>query len=280
MNAYFRKILFTRVRKALLDARDASDLNHPYLIGKLREIVLNDLISPLLNTRYAIASGKITDYMGNLSGEIDLCIYSTLLHPPILFSSKNDIGIVPIESVLACIEVKSRLTEASLKDAYLRFKGIEQKLIMTPGIHDRFEMPLPQIYQKPKYAFFAFDKNFKKYSPATILDFYKDVDPNWNTDPLIQSICLVNYGWLCHTIKGWFHMPYDKRSKSNEEIIGFLCTLIQDIPKVEYSRGVPRIGYYLTDPSTARRFKDGQLVRKSWSNKGKIIFSDTRTDLN
>lgn len=278
MNNYFRKILIARIKKALLDANDSSEINHPYLIGKLREIVLNELIAPLLNNRYSIGSGKIVDYQGAQSKEMDLCLYSTMIHPPLFFSSKNDLGIFPIESVLGCVEVKSIFNNDNLKDAYEKFKHVEDNLIMTAGFHNEFEMPLPHIYVKHKYSFFSFKTGITKYSPDSILNFYSKIDPNWNSDPLITSICLANSGWICYTVNGWLHMPYDKKNEINEEIVAFLSTLIQDLPKVEFSRGIPRIGYYLTDPTTTGRFKDGQLVKNPWNKKGFLSFSNTKID--
>lgn len=276
MNSYYRKILTGRIRKALQDAETAANINHPSLIGKLREIVLTELIAPLLNTRYAIGYGKITDYKGSHSGEIDLCIYSTTVHPPILFSTKNDIGVFPIESVLACVEVKSKFTSNGLKTAYQRFATIEKKLIITSGVHDENNHPMAHVYQKHKYAFFAFSAESDSYTPNTILDVYKRIDPNWDKNPLIQSICLAGRGWLCFTSYGWIHMSYDRKNKVNEEIIGFLCTLIHDLPKVEVGRGVPRIGYYLTDTSNSMKFEAGKLIKRPWRKGSRAISFESR----
>jgi hypothetical protein len=99
MNDYYRTILDGQIKKALSDAKSAIQLKHPYLTGRLREIVLHQLIEPLLNNNYSIGNGKIIDYDGNISSEIDICIYSKNLHPPIFFSTNDKLGLFPIESV-------------------------------------------------------------------------------------------------------------------------------------------------------------------------------------
>jgi hypothetical protein len=274
MNDLIRSIIIKKIQQALSESELATQLKHPGLNGRLKEILVNELIMPLLNNQYSIGTGKVIDYRGGLSKQIDICIYGTRLHPPLFFSQDEKFGIVPIESVLKCIEVKSVLNKSSLRQAYNNFKYLEENLIMTSGYHDEYEMPLPHLYVKHKYEVFSFDAG-SKYSPDLILNMYKTIDSNWDTNPLIQSICISNKGWLCHTIKGWIHKKYDEINNINEEIIGYLCTLIQDLPKVETSRGVPRIGYYLTDPSISDRFRNGRRVKKPWKKRKQLIFENT-----
>lgn len=263
MNEYFKKNLTNRIHKALMDSETASGIEHPYLSGKLREIVLHQLIEPLLNRQYSIGTGKIIDYRGEQSKEVDLCMYSNNLLPPFFFSEKDSLGIFPIESVLGCIEVKTTLNKITLEDAYTKFKFIEDNLQTTGGFHDVNENPMAHIFVKPKYSVFAF-RTDTKYTPESILKLYSKIDPDWNDNPLITSICLANNGWICYTIKGWLHMPFNEQTKVNEEIIGFLCATIHDLPRTEHNRGIPRIGYYLSDPSTMGRFRNGKLVKRPW----------------
>jgi len=113
----------------------------------------------------------------------------------------------------------------------------------------------------------------KHYTPDKILDIYKQIDNNWKQAPLITNICIANKGWLCNTSKGWIHISYDQNTNINEEIIGFLGTLVNDLPNIEASRGTPRIGYYLTDPLNIDLFIDNKFVSKPWGD-GKFIFTN------
>lgn len=266
MNELIRGLLTENIKHALADAKKAKELDHSPLNGKFKEILLDKLISPLLNKKYSTGTGKIIDYNGKKSKEIDICIYSTSLHPPIFFDKKSNSGLFPMESVLSCIEVKSSLTKKNIQEAYERFKYLEENLTPTSGIHNSFGDPVEHLLICNKYSVFIFDTKLKNYKPDTILEMYKQVDPNWNSNPLISSICLCEKGWLCYTLKGWLHMPYNKIENINEEIIGYLCTMIQDLPRVEASRGLPRIGYYLSDPTKMGRFKNGKLIKKPWND--------------
>ena len=275
MNEHVRQNLINKINKAIADSRVASLMDHSALTGRLREIVLDDLVSPLLNINYSSGRGKIIDHNGTQSKEIDICIYTTQLLPPFFITQKEKVGIFPIESVLNCIEVKSSLTKSNIQDAYNKFRYLEDNLILTSGYHDSYEMPLRHVVIKPKYDIFCFDTTLKKYHPETILNIYKKIDPQWNTNPLISSICLAGKGWLCFTVKGWLHMAYDDLNKINEEIIGYMCTLVQSLPKVFQSRGIPRIGYYLSDPTKMDRFVDGKTVKNPWDLSKLIRFINT-----
>ncbi|HVT85240.1 MAG TPA: DUF6602 domain-containing protein [Chitinophagaceae bacterium] len=278
MNNYFRSILSNKIKRAINESALARELDHASLTGRLREIVLDDLITPLLNNNYSSGRGKVIDYKGTQSKEIDICIYSPQLIPPVFFTQKEKLGIFPIESVLNCIEVKSNLTKANIENAYAKFRFLEDSLVMTSGYHDSYETPLSHVFVKQKYDIFCFDTFLKKYDPGTILSIYKKIDPGWNRNPLITSICLAGKGWLCFTVKGWLHMSFDQVNNINEEIIGYLCTLVQSLPNVLQTRGNPRIGYYLTDPAKTDRFRNGKLVKRPWKKSKMSGFSNT--DLN
>ncbi|MEJ5144441.1 hypothetical protein [Sphingobacterium sp. MYb388] len=46
MNDFYRTLLNNSIKKALADADTASKINHPYLIGKLRELFIDSLLQP------------------------------------------------------------------------------------------------------------------------------------------------------------------------------------------------------------------------------------------
>ena len=253
MNALLRKIIINHIAKAKSDAIAATEIRHPGLTGRLREIILNTLITPLLNSKYGIGTGKVIDFKGDLSKEIDLCIYSKHLLPAFFFYEKDAIGTFPIESVLKCIEVKSVLDLSSLRSAYENFKYLEDNLVMSPGFYDEYGRPLAHYVVKHKYDLFAFDFGAKKYSDRTLLDLYKKVDPNWSTDPLISSICVLGKGWLMNSTRGWMHQPFDNNAGIHEEVISYLSTLTMDLPNTEEGRGTPRLGIYLNDISNMKK---------------------------
>ncbi|MFC0316941.1 DUF6602 domain-containing protein [Olivibacter oleidegradans] len=273
MNIYYRKILDAQIKKALTDAKLASKMKHPYLTGRLREIVLHLLIEPLLNNNYAIGNGKIIDYKGNISGEIDLCIYSKNLHPPIFFSRNDKMGIFPIESVLNTIEVKSELNKRAMLESFAKFQQIDNELIFTAAMHDENQDVVATYFIKPHYSIFAFNTKTERYSADKVLKLYSTIDPSWDTTPLISSICIAGKGWLCNTDRGWLHISYDEINDINNEIIGFISTLVNDLPRIEGTRGAPHIGYYLTDPLNVDKLINKIFVNKPWED-GEFVFSN------
>jgi hypothetical protein len=271
MNDYYRTIINDNIKKGLLDAASASAIKHPFLTGRLREIVVHQLLEPMLNNRFSTGTGKIIDYAGAISSEIDICIYSKNLLPPIFFSSRDNLAIFPLESVLSCIEVKSTFSKRNIEDTYKKFLSIENELVATSGVHDQNHNPHPQIVVNPHYRLFIFNTEVKNYTPESFLNTYKKIDPNWDTDPVISHVCLAGKGSFCFTIQGWIHLGYDEENAIHEEIISFLATTVQDLCRTEESRGMPLVGYYLTDTYKTDRIIDGKLHARPW-NPGKISF--------
>ena len=278
MNEQLRRLLDSNIKKVLIDAKLVSELKHPGLIGKLRELFLHDLLMPLLNSKYLAGGGKITDFRGELSKEMDLCVYSSSLLPPFFFSPREKVGVYPIESVLAGFEVKSMLTTREIRDAYDKFSFLDKTLTFSPGFHDEFHRPAAHYFSKPEYSIFAYDVDRRDYKVTTILDMYKRVDPEWEENPLISSICVPGKGCLMHTVKGWLHMGYDTKSKVNEEVIFYLSAIVQNFPIKENSRGTPRIGYYLTNPRLTDRLERGVPVENPWMSWEWIISNQTVRD--
>jgi|GEM_PF-1839806 len=273
MNDFYRTVLNNNIKKALTDADTSSEMKHPYLIGKLREVFIDGLLRPMLNDNYSVTSGKAFDYNGNLSNEIDLCIYSKNLLPPIFFSSKDNISILPIESLLNAIEVKSDFTKGNIADAFNKFSSIDTELVCTSGFHDEQDQVIPYYFIKPHYSLFFFNHRSKNYSPDNVLKIYSQIDKDWENNPLITNICIAGKGWLCNTARGWMHIKYDEKENVHDEIIGFLATVSNDLPRIETSRGTPRIGYYLTDPLNVDILMDGKFVNRPWG-EGQFIFSN------
>ncbi len=110
MNPFFQDNLKIAIVGAVNEAKAASNMDHKYLRGRLREIAVQRLIKPWLTHNFEVGTGKITDSNGNLSAETDIIIYAKDVIPPIIYS-KDGFGIYPCESCLATIEVKSKLTQ-------------------------------------------------------------------------------------------------------------------------------------------------------------------------
>lgn len=237
MNTFYRQGLINNIEKAIKDAEIISPkLEHRYLIGKYKEILLEQLIKPLLASKYNTGSGKITDFLNNISNEVDIVIYSKELISPQLFS--ENFGVYPSESVLSCIEVKSLLNLNELNDVFNKYKVIKEKIKYAAGEYDENDNPVNHELFDFTRELFAFN------SKENIFDKYKEIDKNWNREPIINNLCVIDKGWWGFCANKWNFVP---ANNDHEEVVVYLSTLVNTLPKVAESRKTPRIDQYLTD---------------------------------
>lgn len=83
-NEIFRNELKKEIQAAIKAYEDAAVLDHSGLRGRVREIVTEKLLRPILSPGIEIGTGKITDSKNNFSAETDLIIYSRLTLPPLI----------------------------------------------------------------------------------------------------------------------------------------------------------------------------------------------------
>jgi len=101
-------------------------LEHPLGKGELRELFVSELINNWLTNQFSIASGFIVDISGNQSKQTDIIIYDNTLLPP--FIRQTSLGVIPIECVLATIEVKSFLDKSELLKSESNAKFLNENL--------------------------------------------------------------------------------------------------------------------------------------------------------
>lgn len=106
-----------RVQAALAAAREACRVDHPGLQGQIREIVVRELLRPVLPPTFGVGRGKIVDSFEGQSGEVDVVIYNSAVLPPFLYTDASSLGLFPFEACVYAIEVKSTMTAASWKQA-------------------------------------------------------------------------------------------------------------------------------------------------------------------
>jgi len=94
-----------------------------------------DLFRPLLPSDIGIASGVlISAFDEGQSAQQDIIIFDRRIIPPILFEQGP--AIVPVESALVCIEVKSKLTASELRKAHDSANSV-RGLYLHSGTRDR-----------------------------------------------------------------------------------------------------------------------------------------------
>jgi len=90
--------------------------------GRLRELVIDQLLRPVLPPSFGLGAGIIMDSHGNSSGEIDVVIFNKDILPPLLFNERE--GVFPVEACLYAIEVKSTLEVAHIDETVDKFRKL------------------------------------------------------------------------------------------------------------------------------------------------------------
>lgn len=120
---FYRQIAIDAIEKTVAAANSSGMIEHPGLKGRLREIVIEELVKPFLSPHIGAATGTIVDPYGKQSRQVDVILYDEQVTPPILFSERE--GVIPCHSVVATIEVKSSLTREELKGAVENARSVK-----------------------------------------------------------------------------------------------------------------------------------------------------------
>lgn len=89
-------------------------LDHAGTKGSAAEEIVREFLETALPRSLGITVGQVIDHHGNLSGQSDVIIYDALATPMIFSSAQGGQQTVPIEGVVAVIEVKTKLRKGDL----------------------------------------------------------------------------------------------------------------------------------------------------------------------
>ena len=108
-----RKIVQAQIDNIIKLSDLVGNIEHNPTIGELRENYLIDFFTKLVPSSVSLTSGFITDAAGRISPQLDLIVTQKTALP--LFSMKEGLSIVPVESALLVAEIKSTLETSSLE---------------------------------------------------------------------------------------------------------------------------------------------------------------------
>lgn len=131
MNEIFEKLVKSKIeqfereyvnlsRQIFVDKE--GKLIHPGEFGIYREKIIGEFIAPFLPSRLAVGSGFIITSKDNISTQCDIIIYDKE-HTPVIENTEQ--RFFPVECVVGVIEVKSKLTKSTLKDALIKLTKIK-----------------------------------------------------------------------------------------------------------------------------------------------------------
>lgn len=136
------KIYYTGVLKRLKAEIDLLNdiIPHALTKGQNNEESLKNVIKNLIPSKYSIGSGIIIDSFGERSRQCDIIIYDNTTYPNLFNQSSN--SIFPVETVIACIEIKTYIDDEILNDVTLNTESLRKLKHYVPEI--TLNQPDPQ----------------------------------------------------------------------------------------------------------------------------------------
>jgi hypothetical protein len=111
-----------------LSFNQAKAKEHNLSRGESREEGIARFLQSRLPSRFRVTRGEAVDAAGHRTGQLDVVIYDCNRTVPLLTEKSGDV--LPAESLLAVVEVKSTLTQAELNKCATAAKAIAQ---LRPG---------------------------------------------------------------------------------------------------------------------------------------------------
>lgn len=214
---------------------------HSGLKGRAREIFARDLLTPFLSPNIGACTGIVVDSSGGTSNQIDIIIYDKTLIPSLMFTGEE--GIVPIESVLATVEVKSHLTRDELRKSIQNAHSIKY-------LRPNFAEVMAETPQKssPVSCVFSFSSDSK---PETELSRLEEVISEVNQDTAkkvyvpLSGVCVANISFIqCVKIENGDRPVPTFETITENAAMKFMVFLIDQVSIMERQRSKMLISHY------------------------------------
>jgi len=246
-NEIIREIVKSKIIGLINDGKSISGIDHNYLKGQLREIFIDKLFTPLLTKGFKCGTGKIVDFTGNQSSEIDLLIYNTNFLPSFLFTER--LGVFPVESCFYAFEVKTKTNATEIKDTIQKFRRLDEfNFLKHSNLTDE-----PNFFKgvSLRKVLIAFESDLTN---KTELERCEELDPEAKTNPAIDIIIVLNKEYSFFSNGTWFLTP---QADEVETLIYFITGLLNSLPPAFSQRQHPDFGWYLVETDITKRYKGG-----------------------
>ena len=137
-----------------------SGLNHSGARGDAAEEIVREFLADALPASLGVAVGQVVDSNGSYSGQSDVIIYNAERTPMLFRSAQGGRQTVPIEGVVAVVEIKSVLQKKDLTQLVSharKLKSLEAKAYIPRAIESQYQLYDQQWARiPPLYSVFAF----------------------------------------------------------------------------------------------------------------------------
>ncbi len=213
----------TAIIKGLYErAMSLNTLDHKVTKGELRELFVSEILEQFLTDQFGIGTGVVINQAGMQSAQIDIIIYDKRVLPPLI--KNKQIGIYPIESVLALIEVKSNLRKSDIEKSEDNFSYVLRKICHLDYSYDarKYKKTGKSHIYRPVCGLIGFyGKGVAKLRTSDGSDWLLE-----NAEH-IHAVCLMkSYSWVILKNK-WRFTPHDH--DTFEETKRFIAIMLDNI---------------------------------------------------
>lgn len=128
-----KRVFISRLNQLMKAIEESKSISHSATKGALRESYLREIFDDIMPPAISVGSGFICDCFGTISPQIDFLIAERHNMPSLTLM--KDVALVPIETAIYAIEMKSRIEKGALKQLKTQFEqcGKMEPLIMLEG---------------------------------------------------------------------------------------------------------------------------------------------------
>ena len=216
-------------------------VEHGGVKGVLRESLIDLFLDPLLMPPYKAGTGVIVDSKGGQSGQCDVIIWDDSIFRPIY--SARGAGIYLIESVVAVIEVKSRLEHDSIRQAITRTQQFKEMAILRP--------PTPQYRNdcwgaEPGILPFNMVFGFRSDIQGSEKERAEDVARERGVElhQYLQLVCVPGKSSWRFQESGPSEFACNDRPPFHEVLMPF-AAILNSLKTLSEKRGRPNLGAYM-----------------------------------
>ncbi|MER7166334.1 DUF6602 domain-containing protein [Micromonospora sp. NPDC000207] len=234
------KAVFEQLNRLLAEkARQANIIGHNLEKGLGNEHVLREVLRNFFPAKFGVGKGKIVNGAGESSRHCDVIIYDAMSCPK-LFVDENKNQILPVEGVLAVIEVKTTLTKVTLGDAFENLYSVyglqpERPVRSLNELVDH-RPPMLLVLGYGGLKLDTLDRHYRdlcsKYPVLNSAARYSEKSPGskWNLDSyrLVSEVACLGEGSVYEMLNG----SYRKDAWGDYTLGMFLTSLLSELEEM------------------------------------------------
>ncbi|MBL7178950.1 MAG: hypothetical protein ISS65_01915 [Desulfobacterales bacterium] len=173
-----QQVLVSRLRRLSDSISESSSISHSATKGALRESYLRAFLGDIMPPDISVGSGFICDCFGSISPQIDFILAERKRIPSIALM--KDVALVPVETALAAIEMKSTVdseTLDQLKNQFIECQKLRPVAVRKPNdVAKQTRQSLPILFSLIGLE--------TKVGKETLSEWFQEI-------PHLMTICII-----------------------------------------------------------------------------------------